>query len=493
MGKFYTNAELLGDAFLLRYVDENGKHKKEKFYPSYDVYHQSTDGTSDGFTAIDGSPLKKISFNRIWEAKTHVDQYKGSGIKLYYNHRFKYGILNGLYPDKIEYDIDKINVGILDIETESENGWPKPELATERINSITFALNNHFHVFCYEQIDMSDVVNKHDEVIELHVCQTEKELLETFLDVWSSDYPDVVSGWYSNGFDIPYIVNRIINVLGEEYVERLSPWKKVELKLVDNDFGGKEYAPKIYGISLLDYLPLYKKYVLTKREQYTLAHIGSVEKLDEQKMAYEGTLQQFYKTNYQKFVKYNIDDVKVIRSLERKRRLLELAFLLAYQAKVNYDDVFWQMRMWECRIMNELHTRKILPEKTHGRGNEDIIGGFVKEALPGMEEWLVTLDLDSLYPTLMELLNVSPETLNQTTTSKPIDIDAFVIDKKLEIHENEITALNQVRFRKDKRGFLPEMIRTMKTERKMYKKLQNDEKQKLQLIEKEIQRRTSHG
>ena len=270
--------------------------------------------------------------------------------KIYGNDRYEYAFIADEHRGPIDWDIDKLSIVIIDIEVGSENGFPDPYKATEPITAIAVRqLNGGITVYgCgdYEKQGDEDYIK----------CKDEWTLCKTFLKDWQANYPDVVSGWNIDYFDIPYLVNRFNRILGEDETRKLSPWNNVW----ERSFVHKGQQKKVYnmtGISALDYIELYRWYAPAgkSQESYSLNHITSVE-LNESKISYDeyDNLHQLYKLNYQKFIEYNIKDVELVIKLEDKLKLIELALTLAYDTKTNYEDVFAQTRMWDSLIYSYL-------------------------------------------------------------------------------------------------------------------------------------------
>jgi DNA polymerase elongation subunit (family B) len=313
---------------------------------------------------------------------------------------------NEAYPGKIDYDQRLIRIANLDIEVGSDNGFPDPKTASEPLTAITVKLADHFYVFGTDTFNTD-----RDDVTYFH-CRDEGALIERFLQLWREKDPDVVTGWNIKFFDIPYLFNRISRLFDEKMAKRLSPLGLIEQR----DVNGKVYndvAIDLHGIATLDYLDLYRKFTYTQQESYRLDHIAFVE-LDERKLDYSEfeNLHELYKHDYQKFIEYNIKDVELVDKLERKMKLIEMAFALAYDAKVNYPDVFTQVRMWDCLTHNYLMDKNIVvPQKTKQSKDEQYAGAYVKDPIVGMHSFVASFDLNSLYPHLMMQYSISPENL----------------------------------------------------------------------------------
>jgi DNA polymerase elongation subunit (family B) len=306
--------------------------------------------------------------------------------------------------------------------------------------------------------------------------------------------PEVVTGWNSKLYDIPYLVRRIDRILGEKLMKRLSPWGLIT-EIETYITGRKHISYDIGGISQLDYLDLYKKFTYTNQESYRLDHIANVE-LGQKKLDHSefDTFKDFYTKGWQKFVEYNIVDVELVDRLEDKMKLIELALTMAYDAKVNYEDVFYQVRMWDTIIYNYLKKRNIvIPPKERSDKDSKYAGAYVKEPIPGKYDWVVSFDLNSLYPHLIMQYNISPETLRETRhPSATVD---KILNEELtfEMYKDNAVCANGAMFRKDVRGFLPELMEKIYKDRTVFKKKmlaakQDYEKTPTKELEKEIAR-----
>jgi DNA polymerase elongation subunit (family B) len=301
-------------------------------------------------------------------------------------------------------------------------------------------------------------------------------MLQAFLEFWVENYPDVITGWNVQLFDIPYIAGRISGILDEKYTRLLSPWRLISRREIYIK-GRKQIAYDLPGIATLDYLELYKKFTYTNQESYRLDHICSVE-LGEKKLDHSeyDTFKEFYEKDWEKFIRYNIHDVRLVDQLDDKMKLIELAFTMAYDAKVNYEDVFSQVRMWDNYIYVELLKRKVaIPPKKEAIKDAKYAGAYVKEPKPGFYDWVVSFDLNSLYPHLIMQYNISPETL-QHTRHPSVTVDK-ILDKQVDIDGQFAVCANGAQYRKDKHGFLPQMMQKMYDERVIFKKKMLEAKQ----------------
>ena len=290
-----------------------------------------------------------------------------------------------------------------------------------------------------------------------------------FIDWWVKNTPDILTGWNVNLYDVPYICRRVKRILGTKWMNSISPWNRANEREVYVQ-GRKNYAYDVSGINILDYLDLYRKFTYSNQESYRLDHIAFVE-LGERKLdhsEYEN-FKDFYTRDWQKFIEYNIQDTELIDRLEEKMKLLDLAITMSYDAKVNFEDVYSQVRMWDTMIYNYLTDRNIVvPPKKGAKKDEKYAGAYVKEPIPGKYDWVVSFDLNSLYPHLIMQYNISPETLWETRhTSASVE---RILNEEITIEDDVCVCANGAQYRKDIQGFLPQMMQVIYDERTIYKK-----------------------
>jgi len=469
--KFYTNVEQAGNQIYVRGY-EGGVAFKDRV-PFNPTLYLPTPNYSDWKT-LEGvcvAPMKQGSING---AKDIVRQYRERGKDVYGNTRYLYQYIADEYPDdQIKFDPKSIRVFNIDIETAAENGFPDIESADQAILAISLkdSHTNRITVFGSKAFN-----NKDDQVDYMHFA-SEQAMLKAFLDYWMKNYPDVITGWNVQLFDIPYIVNRFNRVLGEKFTRYLSPWRLISTREIYIK-GRKQIACDLRGISTLDYLELYRKFTYTNQESYRLDHIAFVE-LNERKLDHSefDTFKEFYDNDWQKFIEYNIHDVRLVDQLDDKMKLIDLAYTMAYDAKVNYEDIFSQVRMWDNYIYVELLKRKIAipPKKESATKSEKYAGAYVKEPKPGRYDWVVNFDLNSLYPHLIMQYNISPETIRETR--HPHTSVEGILKKEVEIDGTYAVCANGAQYRKDVRGFLPELMDKMYNERVIFKKKMLEAKQ----------------
>ena len=460
---FYTDVLLLGDDILYRgYENGNPVQYRERVRPTLFFVPKDQSKESKHKT-LDGRYAHPKRFDGARAARETLQQYEGvEGMEVHGYDRFVYQFIADKFKDEIRFDMDLMTIYTIDIEVGCDNGFPSVEECQEEMLCIT----------------MKNLVTK--EIItwgtrefnpngtEYRVFWKEQEMLSDFLQWWTEHTPDIITGWNCNLYDIPYLCRRLERVLGEKWKKSLSPWNRVMEREVFMH-GRKHIAYDINGVNVLDYLDLYKKFTYSAQESYRLDHIANVElgqaKIDHSE--YEN-FKDFYTKDWQKFVEYNIIDVELVDRLEDKMKLIELALTLSYDAKVNLSDVYSQVRMWDTLIYNDLKKRNIVvPPKVTSNKDEQYAGAYVKVPEPGGYDWVVSFDLNSLYPHLIMQYNISPETLVERRHGS-ISVEKLLAEE-VEIDGEYAVCANGAQYRKDIHGFLPEMMQRIYDDRKIYK------------------------
>ena len=459
---------MVGDNFLVRGY-EDGKHfaTREKFYPTLFVDSKR----KSKYKTLDGKYVESVEPGSVRDCRDFIKKYNEvENFNIYGNERFIYQYISDKYPEvEVKFDIEKIKLTTIDIEVASENGFPDVESAAEEVLLITLQDYTTKQIRTWGRGAFN---NKQENVI-YRGFDTEYQLLSDFINWWmiEENTPEVITGWNSKLYDIPYLCRRIDRILGEKLKKRMSPWGLVT---EEETFiaGRKHISYDIGGVSQLDYLDLYKKFTYKAQESYRLDYIASVE-LGQKKLDHSefDTFKDFYTKGWQKFVEYNIIDVELVDRLEDKMKLIELALTMAYDAKVNYEDVFYQVRMWDTIIYNYLKRRNIvIPPKERSDKAEKYAGAYVKEPIPGKYDWVVSFDLNSLYPHLIMQYNISPETLLENK-HPTVTVDKILNEElTFEMYQDNAICANGAMFRKDVRGFLPELMEKMYNERVIFKK-----------------------
>ena len=488
MSDFYTNVAIAGKYILYRGV-ENGKRVRRKVEYNPTFYLPANEKTE--FKTLEGDYVKPIQPGTISDCRDFLERYKGvDNFPVFGNNRYEFAFIADTFSDDILWDINKVCIAYLDIEVGSESGFPEPKDANESITAITIKIKGNYFVF-----GVGDYI-KHRDDVHYAKCRDEQDLIRRFIDFWSRFHPDVVSGWNIKTFDIPYLVNRIKKILGEDDAKKLSPWNRLSER--EAFIMNREHQIyEIDGVATLDYIELYRKFTYSQQESYRLDNIAHVE-LGEKKLDYSEfeTLHQLYKQDFQKFIEYNIKDVELVEKLEDKMKLIELALTLAYDNKVNYDDVFTQVRMWDTIVFNHLKKSNIvIPQLKISSKNSAYEGAYVKDPILGMHEWVASFDLNSLYPHLIMQYNISMETLIEPksyndnmrgfVTNNNINVDSLLnqrIDTSvLKTCKVTVTPNGQL-FKINKQGVMPEIMNSMYKDRTRYKKLAIEAKKKIETV-----------
>ena len=461
MSDFYINVLQRADKLLVREFKDGERQKyKVKYQPTFYVPVEK----ETKFHTLTNQFVSPYKLDSIYEAKSFLEKYENQPGLVFGMERFPYTWIAENYEGLIDWDINKLHIITLDIEVQSENGFPDPDFASEEMLCITVKNHSNKQIIVW---GLYDYTNDREDVNYIH-CQDEIELLKKFFEFWNYYDPDVVTGWNIKFFDIPYLCNRMTRILGEEEIKKLSPWNIVHPS--ETYMGGRKLKGyDILGVSLLDYLDLYRKYTYTNQESYALNHIAYVELGETKHENPHETFKDWYKNDYQSFVDYNIQDVELVDRLEDKMKLIELQLTMAYEAKINPTDVFSQVRMWDVIIYNFLRERNVVPPmRKVSRKDDKYEGAYVKEPQTGLHNWVMSFDLNSLYPHLIMQYNISPETMAYESNTK-VTVDRM-LNQEIEIPKDGHTvAPNGARFRTDMQGFLPALMEKFYSDRVKFK------------------------
>lgn len=477
--KFYTQVARIGNNICYRGY-ENGQRVsyREPFGPTFYI---SSKKPQTEWTTIEGNPVDEMKFESMKEASDFIKRYDGMDqIKIHGNTNYAAQYIQSVFPNEIKHDLSSIRIANFDIEVESDQGFPEPGPAAFEVQSIALKYFGEPTVYvwalqdCYDRYKTELDVDPED--IYFVKCDGEVDLLLKFLSFWSGKdtCPDIVTGWNMRGFDIPYLVNRVARMIGPDTVKKFSPWGVVREKTRHSKNGREEQIYDIAGIEQLDYYDLFIKFGFLNYgvlESYKLDHVAFTV-LGEQKLSYEeyGNLFTLYKENYQKFIDYNIKDVLLVERIDEEVGLIELALTIAYKGGCNYQEAFGTTQLWDTYIYRELCKRKMaVPQKTE-RMSASLAGGYVKQPHVGRHSWIVSFDLNSLYPHLMMMFNMSPETVVDTRTAN-VTVDNCLEERRPDsAMPDHCIAANGVHFKKDKRGVIPGVIDGLYAERKDIKK-----------------------
>lgn len=454
--KFYLTVATSGDRVLVReMVDGKVVNRVEEWQPT--LYMKCKPEDSD-IKSLYGHSAKTIVFDSISDAKDTISQYKDvQGIEIFGQQNW---VLQYLYHYKQGTPVfADIPVRGIDIETRvPESGFPVPAKAEAEIVLITCMDRGKRPItFGTKPYSGKDT--------DFRYFSSESEMLSSFIAWWEQEYPVVVTGWNTEGFDFPYLCNRIQNVLGTKAMNRLSPWGKVTIteSRVDPDV----LDVRIQGIEHLDYMSLMKKFTYGGRPSWSLGSVAQEElghtKVDHSEFK---NFNDFIDNGWVKFVKYNVIDVDLVMKLDAKMKLIDLAFTMAYKARINFQDVYSPVKTWDAILHNALLDKGIVvPQRAGGRPTRVIDGGYVKTPVPGFYEYVTSIDATSLYPSIMMLLNLSPETYcGMTDSSVPLLLNGHTFEDKKYAH-----GANGAMFKKDVLGIIPELIKSFMKDRKAAK------------------------
>ena len=474
---FYTYAWQYGNSILVRGV-RNGKRFTERHPFTPTLYVKSAEPTQ--FKSIDGQSLKPIQFGDNADCKEFLDNYsKVENYPIYGQTDLTYQYLSSMYPNEISFDMSQMKILSIDIETTAQHGFPDVENPIEEVLLISVIDNATKEIHTWGSGEWKCVS---DEVRDLPVnytyCSDEYDLLQNFMGWWANNYPDVITGWNIEQFDMPYLVNRIDRIFGGDSKNNLSPYNMTRKRMV-RGHNREILKVDIKGIIQLDYMDLYKKFTYTFQESYRLDYIAEVE-LGKNKLesGYE-TFREFYENDWNRFIDYNIIDTKLVDELDDKMKFLELIITMAYDCKCNYNDIFSSVRTWDCLLYNHLLEQNIMIPQKKEHYSKGFPGGYVQEPKTGKYRWVVSVDATSLYPSIIMQHNLSPEMLAEN--HKPIDctVDSILERRhQLKLQDHDLSmAANGYLYRKDKQGFMADITQKFFDDRQRYKKLMKQAEQ----------------
>jgi len=485
MSNFYTSVERFGSMILWRGV-ENGRPfaRKVKFKPT--LYTGTSDPTKYR-SLVSGQYLQPVEMDSMRDAKEWIEQYKDvHGFEIAGSSNYVAQFIQENYPGEIKYDASKINIVSFDIEVDIADGYPDVDFADKEITSIAYksSKSSTYHLLGRKDYDKSKTLLDIDpDDIQFMKFDSEHALLRRFKELWINNYPDIVTGWNVEYFDIQYIITRMKVLFGEEWIKDLSPWRSINQK--GREFFGKMQSTyQIAGIAVIDYMDVFKKfgYKYGPQESWKLDHIAYIV-LGEKKLDYSeyGNLNALYEQNPQLYLDYNLKDTWLIQRFEDETSLLQLVMTVAYGGGVNYNDAFGTVGIWETTIYRRLMNDNVVPPIKGGPGQRagDLVGGYVKDPKVGMHPWVVSFDLNSLYPHLMLQYNMSPETYmpdeREFVTQEMVLKDQFKSNRT-----DASVAANGACFTNKRKGIIPEIIDEYYGNRKIIK-------QKMLKVEQELE------
>lgn len=461
------------------------------------IYLETANPKDADANSIYNTALRKVTFDNSFDRHKYV---KDGGLKrIFYNLQVEQQALIdefGKFNNEKSFSQFPLKIFTLDIETYSPNAFPEPAEAKDPVTLITIhdSLTNHSYTWGTKSFYPND---SESDVTFIH-CNSETDLLRSFIKFWRKDFPDIVTGWNIDGFDIPYLINRITNMLGEGTAESLSPvdqlHKRENIALKFGKFGTKW---SIRGVSIIDYMDAYVTFSRNKQESYKLDHIGEVE-LGKGKLAFNATsLSQLQDTEWDTFVRYNIQDVNIVVGLEKKLQFLMLVRMLAYLGMTNFEAALGTVSIVTGALaLQALSKNMIIP--TFPKGDvEAYDGGFVKLPNKGLHEGIVSFDANSLYPNTIITLNISPETkVGKILKSDDEHVEVRLSNEKhyklthaqfAEFVKQQEVAISKAKvlFSQKHKGFCPELVDIIYADRVKDKKEQKALKLKRSKMENE--------
>lgn len=451
----------------------------EKYNPYlYIEPHNNQHATAE---SIYKTPLRKITFQRDSDRRQFI---KNNSIKrLFENLPIKQQYLIDKFwevnetPEFTQFDIKML---LLDIETYSPatEGFPDIEKANHPINVITVYDNLTAQFYTWGTKPYTGKLKKN---VVYTYCQTERQLFDQFLNYLEQDYPDILSGWNSEFFDIPYIINRMKRVIGENEMKRLSPVRQVYYRNMMGAFGAQQTRYYIEGIALLDYLDIYKKFA-PERESYKLDVIGEIE-LNERKVDFgDMDLATLSDVDWNKFIDYNIQDVNLLARLEENLQYLSLVRMLAYVGCTTIESAMGALSVINGAFaVRARHRNQIIPTFIRGEDTGKNPGAYVSEPKQGFQNYIMSFDANSLYPNVMISLNMSPETKVGKIIEKSADnITVEMVSGKVKdytlpvfakmVKDYKLTASKaNILFHQNEKGVIPEIVDYYYNKRKKVK------------------------
>lgn len=485
MTPFYLVVDQIGDKIHERYIDSNGKEavRQSDYQPT--LFFHAQEGFKTKHKDIYGKPVIPKQFASISEAKEWKMRQQGV-LEVLGMDDFEITYIADTYRDDIQYDQRYIRVANCDIEVTGDE-FPDPTYAKFPIDAITHydSIDDKYYVFDLlnsqygsvskwnpelagkPESEGGDEVPKHllEKVVYMSF-ETEQELLMEYINFWEEKTPVIFTGWNVEGFDIPYIMNRVKNVLGPSQIKRFSPFGRVRSKIIQNVYGDKEIFI-IAGVEILDYMDLYKKFSFTVQPTYKLDYVTEYE-VGLNKLAYDGPINKLRENNHQRYISYNIVDVYCVQAIDKKRGFINLAISMGYYAKTNFSGVMSPIKTWDSIIFNSLlESNDVVPQGKHNI-RQPFMGAYVKDPKPGSYKYVISFDVTSLYPSIIRQINISPETIAGTFSAAPLYDYIHKIAPKPS--EEFSCSPNGMMYSKLKQGIIPRETAKVFFQRKDWKK-----------------------
>ncbi len=499
MSKFYLVVEKYGDLIKERYIEDGVEKQREVVYQPTMFTHVQP-GFDTKYSDIYGKPCMPKRFRTIKEANEWIQ--KSSGItEVLGQDDFRLAYIADTYKEKeITYSRDAIRVANCDIEVTAAE-FPDPQFAKYEIDAITHydSIEDKYFVFdllnsAYGRVTKwdkklaalpkeqgGDEVDQEilDKVVYFSF-ETEKEMLVEYVRFWKEHPPVIFTGWNVEGFDIPYIINRIKNTLGPSFANQISPFNRITSKVIQNIYGDKEIFT-ISGIQILDYLDLYKKFSFTTQPTYKLDYIAEYE-VKMNKLEYDGPINKLRGLNHQRYISYNIIDVHCVQMIDKKRGFINLSISMAYYAKMNIQSVMSPVKTWDAIIFNSLKADNLVMPEVKSHVKTPYVGAYVKVPKPGAYKYVLSFDVTSLYPSIIRQVNISPETI--AGQSVPAPLMDYITKTAPKISDEFSCSPSGMMYSKDKQGIIPKEIAKVFFQRKEWKAKMMAAKRNSEVIKK---------
>ncbi len=407
----YVDALFDRDHDTIKIVERKDGVRTFREYPvKYTFYYKDQKGK---YKSVYGDPLSRIVCKNTKDFRKEIAINRD---KTLFESDIN-PIFQCLSENYLNQDAPKLNIAFFDIETDfdPERGFADPSDPFMGITSVSVYLQWLETMICLavppKTLTMEQATELVKDIPNVMLFEKEKDMLDTFLTL--IEEADILSGWNSEGYDIPYIVNRVARIMSKDDTRRFCLWGQLPKKREYEKYGKMSETYDLVGRVHVDSLNLYRKYTYEERHSYRLDAIGEIE-VGENKTAYEGTLDQLYNNDFKKFIQYNIQDTALLDKLDKKLRFIDLSNTIAHENTVLIQTTMGAVAVTEQGIINEAHNRGLqVPNRTN-RDNEENIqaaGAYVAFPKKGLHKWIGSMDLNSLYPSVIRALNMAPETI----------------------------------------------------------------------------------
>lgn len=486
----YTYCKQYGNKILLRDHKTGIQSIKDHEWELFFQLDKENEDEYTGYKSLYGKKLKRFVYKSIRDAKADIFDSQ-ERMHIYGAKNFAYQYISDIYYGKDVITPELLYIANIDIETgRDEFGYSSATEARCPIISITIEniSDGIFYVFGYH----SDGYTPKKDNVKYFSFKNETDMLLGFISFFSKKYPDIITGWNVKLYDIPYIVNRVSRIFGENsiaHINRLSPFGIVNEANEKTSYGKILQCYDIIGINTLDYLSLFKKFTYITPENYKLDTVAEL-LLGKRKVDYSGYkhLQDLYEKNYELFIDYNIGDVFLVHEFDKKLHLFDLVLSVAYKAGINYSDVLSPVTTWDILIYNVIRPMKLIPphDIIETEKKEQYMGAYVKDPKPSFYKWIISCDLNSLYPHLQMGINISPE-LRVPDDKLPKELEEIrkslgsssdgverLLDESIDLSAlkkyNVTISPNGQFYRSDRDGIIPTILEELYAERKKVKK-----------------------